>query len=132
MPLGETRLEPLGPSPKYDPRLLGTWKSDRRVTFRHYRFKPSAKPAAVRRFKALFGKMVVRWDRLRCHIDLDGYQTSYPYQVVAVDDQCVIIRTAAGIIGQPEFCQLMFQGDDRYWLPVMNCPWMHECFRRVT
>jgi hypothetical protein len=75
-----------------DPRLLGTWRSDRRKTFRHFAPRPGATPAGVRRLRALFGKLVVRWTRTRYVSELNGARQSAPYEVVASDPGTVVVR----------------------------------------
>jgi hypothetical protein len=49
----------------FDRRLLGKWQSDRLRTFRHYKPQRTVSEQQQRRFKSLFGKMVIRWGRRR-------------------------------------------------------------------
>jgi hypothetical protein len=48
--------------PLVEPRLWGTWKSDRRKTFEYAVF-PRATPASLRKLRSLFGKLVVTWTK---------------------------------------------------------------------
>ena len=113
---------------KFDKRLIGTWKSDRRKTFQHY--KPSAKSpeSRYRRFKALFGKFVVRWGRTKVYTELDGYANSDIYEIVASDETSVVIRYTDAITGQKELKQIHFEGD-YYWLSLDG--YLAEWFRRI-
>ena len=75
-----------------EPRLWGTWKSDRRKTFEHV-VLPKATPAGLRKFRSLFGKLVVTWDEttVSSYFDCDrlnGFPndrtpTTRRYQVLA-------------------------------------------------
>jgi hypothetical protein len=86
--------------PLFEPRLLGTWKSDRRKTFENAIF-PKMSPKQLRKFRSLFGKMVVTWTRttVSSYFDCDRFM-GFPnnrtpevekYAVVARDAGCVVI-----------------------------------------
>jgi hypothetical protein len=75
-----------------DRRLLGTWKSDRRKTFRHHIFPPKAKLASVRLIKAMFGKLVIRYGKRQFYTEFEGSEDWTRYEVVASDDASVVIR----------------------------------------
>jgi hypothetical protein len=115
-------------STKFDKRLIGTWKSDRRKTFQHYKPNKKISAAHLRRFKALFGKLVVRWSRAKCYSELDGSHDSGPFEVLASDDSSVVIRHLDGITGESVLKQIHFEGD-YYWF-ALDCH-MNEWFRRV-
>ncbi|MEO2087983.1 MAG: hypothetical protein ABGY75_00590 [Gemmataceae bacterium] len=117
-------------SPRHDRRLIGTWKSDRRMTFRHWKPKPGCPPESERKFKALFGKLVVRWERGRYHSEIDGHRETVPYEVMAADSASVVIRFRDPYLGE-RLQQLFFDGD-RYWVATPLAPGMVEYFRRVT
>lgn len=113
--------------PKLDRRLLGTWRSDRRRTFRHYKPGPRSTVEGQRKFKSIFGKLIVRWTARRCHFEFDetrfkGSRWSRPYDVVASDETSVIVRSD-GVLSQ-----LHFEGDC-YWIAVGGV--LCEFFRRV-
>lgn len=115
--------------PKSDSRLLGTWQSDRRRTFRHWKPKPGCRPVALRRFKAMFGELVVRWTRKRCYSELGEFRSADPYEVVARDSSSVVIRVWDEFVEEYRVRQIHFEGEDRYWITVS--PNLSECFRRV-
>ncbi len=114
--------------PAYDRRLIGIWKSDRRKTFMHYKPKSTLSPSKLRRFKALFGKFVVRWGRGKIYTELDGWKDSGPYEIVASDAESVVVRTHDAIFDRPVLHQIHFEGD-HYWIALDGgfCEW----FRRV-
>ncbi|HEY4260196.1 MAG TPA: hypothetical protein VGM98_08550 [Schlesneria sp.] len=106
---------------KFDKRLIGTWQSDRRKTFQHYKPDKSISAAHLRRFKALFGKFVIRWGRTKCYSELDGWEDSG-------DDSSVVIRHPHSIAKQNVLKQIHFEGDC-YWFALDGS--MNEWFRRI-
>lgn len=110
-----------------DKRLRGTWRSDRRKTFQYYPDK-SVSQAKLRKFKALFGKMVVRWGRTKYHSELNGQRWSTPFEIVASDDSSVVIRSHDSILDADALTQIHFEGD-YYWVAVDGR--LVEWFRRV-
>lgn len=115
--------------PKTDSRLLGTWQSDRRRTFRHWKPKPGARPVAIRKFKSLFGELVVRWTRKRCYSELGEFRRRVDYELVARDSSSVVIREWDEFVEDHRLRYITFDGEDRYWLACSGS--FHECFRRV-
>src|SRR5260370_39737984 len=79
-----------------DRRLLGTWQYERRRTFKDYVFKQSVPSASVKKLKAIFGKLKVRWTRRRCETDLDGFKGVEQYDLVAQDADTVVVRCYDG------------------------------------
>jgi hypothetical protein len=114
--------------PKFDRRLLGTWKSDRRKTFRHYVPHPDAKPEGLRKFRAIFGKLVVRWTQLRCHTEYDGSRSSEPYEFIASDSESVVVRCFHELSNSYRLYQLHFD-EQYYWIWAYG---IREYFRRVA
>jgi hypothetical protein len=116
-----------GSKPKLDRRLLGTWKSDKRQTFRWFYPKPGCPPESLRRLKALFGKLVVRWGYRKFRSDLEGYKDSEPYEVVASDAESVVVRFLDTGDPRGRLRQIHFEGD-YYWLWAGG---IREYFKRV-
>ena len=127
--------------------LIGTWKSDRRLTLdnchRYYRLRGAKK----RRFRTLFGKLILRYTPSRLHHSLRGIEWRAKYDIVAVDANSIVLRIhsddlwkkaepfAADIIKQlsaPRLQQLHFKrrnGRQYYWIGCgMCCEW----FRRLN
>ena len=114
--------------PKFDKRLLGTWKSDRRKTFLH--FKPGADytPQRLRKLKSLFGKLTVRWTRAKFYSNYEGCLESGSYEIVASDAESVVVRFYDDILQQDRLRQIYFEGD-YYWFALWGN--LTEWFRRV-
>ena len=86
--------------PLIEPRLIGTWKSDRRKTFENFIF-PKMSPSQLKKFRSLFGKLIVTYTRTTVsnYFDCDRFM-GFPnnrtpevekYAVVARDASCVVI-----------------------------------------
>ena len=116
-------------SAKSDPRLLGIWRSDRRRTFKHFKPKAKCPPSSFRKFKALFGELVVKWDRGVVHIELDDYRSATPYVVLASDAVSVVVRSKDPLSGEERIQQIHFEGDC-YWVALPGGR-LCEFFRRV-
>jgi hypothetical protein len=114
--------------PNIDRRLLGTWKSDRRRTFRHFRPKAGCSPASFRKFRALFGKLVIRWGHGKSYAELDGHRSVTAYEVVASDSRSVVIRYFDSLAGEDRLRQIHFDGE-YYWIALGGG--LCEYFRRM-
>lgn len=117
------------PQPESDSRLLGTWQSDRRRTFRHWKPTPRCRPVALRRLKEMFGKLVVRWTRTRCYAELDEYRSFERYEVVARDSRSVVVRMWDELYQEDQLQQIHFVDDEYYWIAVSTG--LNEYFRRI-
>lgn len=113
---------------QYDHRLLGKRRSDRRRTFKHFRPKPGCSPASLKKFKAIFGKLVIRWGRGKSYSELDGRRSVTAYEIIASDSESVVIRYHDTLAGDDRLRQIHFDGDD-YWIAL--CGGLCEYFRRV-
>jgi hypothetical protein len=111
-----------------DRRLLGTWKSDRRRTFKEFVPKPGCPPARLRELKALFGKLVIRWGYRKYHTELDGHKESGDYEVIAKDSVSVVIRYFDELSQEDRLRQIHFEGK-YYWITVGGN--LREFFRNV-
>jgi hypothetical protein len=115
--------------PKWDSRLIGTWKSDRRRTFTHWRPRKSSSSKSYEKLKSLFGKLQIRWARGKYYTDFDGVKDTHSYEILAVDRQSVVIRISEANLVFDELVQIRFDGDDRYWIALGNG--LCEYFKRV-
>lgn len=135
-------------SPLMEPRLWGTWKSDRRKTFEHVHL-PKATPEGLKRFRAIFGKMVVKWGRTTFATRFTGKKflgrfpndekpTVERYSILArgpgqvvivIQERPEIVERSGGLIGSETLAMIEFDGDG-YWAssPLMV---FKEFFRRV-
>ncbi len=116
-------------------RLLGTWKSDRRRTFRNWKPSAQATPAQTRKFKSLFGRLTIRWTSKRGYSSFDNvFDKGEPYAVVACDDDSLVIRTAKPKwLGEGTELHHIYFDDDgvHYWTPLVIIEGFVEWFRRV-
>jgi hypothetical protein len=128
-----TSLARVGQSvPKVEPRLLGTWKSDRRRTFRFFKPKRGCSPQSLRKFKAIFGKLVIRYTRRKYYTELDGYRDSGAYEIVAADSESVVIRFwSRGVFSEGARLQHIHFEGDFYWIAVGGGG-LCEFFRKVA
>lgn len=117
---------------KFDRRLIGTWKSDRRRTFQNLKPPSNASPQRLKgrkRFKAFFGKLVIRWGRGTMYTELNGYRDSVKYQIIARDSKSIVVQFRSALFDEMEFQQIHFDGDDHYWVGIGGG--LMECFTRV-
>jgi hypothetical protein len=79
--------------PKWDKRLLGVWKSDRKRTFKEWTWTKKLTPKKKRFFKSLFGKLEVTYTRGKNIQTLRyrRFEYSRRYFVVAIDEDSVAI-----------------------------------------
>jgi hypothetical protein len=114
--------------PKTCSRLLGIWKSDRKRTsdeaFRGRRVSERRRKA----FAKLFGILRVTYTRTRIHSEFDGPRETARYEILAMDEHSVAIRTFDSKSGKPEICHIHFEGESRYWISLGG---FREFFRRI-
>lgn len=111
-----------------DRRLLGTWKSDRRKTFEHFRPKRGCSAKGLAKFKGLFGKLVIHWTRQRVRCELNGETWSSSYRLIARDDASVVVEFEEPYFPGKRLQQIQFQ-NDHYWIALDN---ITEWFRRLS
>lgn len=107
-----------------DPRLLGTWKSNRELTLPTLQLGKDAKPETRARLAALFGKVVVTYTKTKISAVLpaDGpkkeWNFSAEYLVLAKTETTVVIRSPNGKSGEMEDQTITFEGPNRYWIDL--------------
>ena len=79
--------------PKFDKRLLGTWKSDKRRTFFEWNWKKNTPPNKKAKLKSFFGKLKVTYTRTKVISALHHrkWEQARRYVVVAADETGVAI-----------------------------------------
>ena len=79
--------------PKFDKRLLGTWKSDRARTFKEWLWSKKKSPRKKKWFQSLFGKLEVTYARTKVISTLRyrKWEQASRYKVVATDQTSVAI-----------------------------------------
>ena len=110
-----------------DPRLLGTWKSDKARTLEEWAYAAATTSDEQDRIANWFGKLAMRYTAARVFTNLEGEATQCPYRVVAKDPESVAIvcRTE----GRDEIRHIHFIGDNLYWVSVGR---NREFFARVV
>ncbi len=73
-------------------RLIGTWKSDKRLTLQFCHRYHCLIGARKRRFGALFGKLEIRYTQKFVYSKLGDLEHRDPYDVVAEDSESIVIR----------------------------------------
>ena len=84
----------------------------------------------MRKLKAIFGKLVIRYTRRKYYIEFDDYRESGTYDVVAVDSKSVVIRYRDEFSGEPQLQHIHFDGDF-YWIAHPSGS-LCEFFRKVA
>jgi hypothetical protein len=79
--------------PKWDKRLLGVWKSDRKRTFKEWVWTKKLSPQKKRRFESIFGKLEITFTRGKIIHTLrhQRWEQSRRYLVAATDENGVAI-----------------------------------------
>lgn len=129
--------------PKFDKRLLGTWKSDREKTFEHWKPLPGVTRAQVKKLQNIFGKLTIHYTRKYFYswIDegdgADVHRDRFEYELLGKDAGSAVIRYAdsapssvlAQLFSDENLRQIQFDGPDGYF--IMLSPGLNEYFRRV-
>lgn len=76
--------------------LIGTWKSDKRLTLKNWHKYHRLTGAKKRQLGSVFGKLILRFTGRRVHLLLDGTKWTKQYQVIAVDSNSVVLRIHSG------------------------------------
>src|SRR4051812_32849756 len=99
---------------KIDKRLLGTSKSDRRKTFQDFVWPPNGTDEGRRKFKALFGHLILRYTRQTIFSRMrDTDLDPCPYEVLGSDSTSVAIlnKGKSFFHDSPWILQIHFEGD---------------------
>ena len=113
-----------------DPRLYGTWLSDRERTLNPFSSDTSDE------LSTLFGKLKVTFSESAYTTELDDFVETMPYTVLGIDAHSVVIRddlapdADMASLGLSTFTKIHFEGDDAYWLTT-EIGGYREYFKRV-
>ena len=110
----------LGCAPKYDPRLIGTWQSNRADTVAEaFKRDPAwheAAPERIQRFRQMFGHMVVTYTKNSAVIEYKEEKCELNYTVIEKGEGFVVIKTIGGLDDQQDL-RLSFSEDlSSYWI----------------
>ena len=109
--------------PKFDSRLLGTWKSDAKRTISEWKWRKRLSHAKKEKFKSLFGKLEITYTRTKVISKLRqrGWEQTQRYVVVATDE------TSAAIVS---FDKPKIKSRRRY--EPQNLVFLDELFSKPT
>ena len=125
----------LGHKRLYEPRLMGTWISDKERTLEH--FPEHMTEPQKEKLSSLFGKLRVTYSPTAYTTELDGHTESSPYTVIGLDKHSVVIRDDSApnpdldILEMSTFSKIHFDGPDSYWV-ITEIGGLTEYFRRVS
>jgi hypothetical protein len=112
----------------YEPRLLGSWRSDAKRTARELAARRDIPAKSKKVLRKLFGRLELRYTRTKCYATLDGNTEALTYTVVARDSDSVAIVTNDPLTGQV-VSHIHFTGS-HLWVPV-GSGMFREFFKRV-
>lgn len=119
-----------------DPRLQGTWRSNRDATvsvaFQRDPRWTNAPPERVARFKDMFGHMTITYTKGTMMSDYRGEVGSFAYRVLEKGSNYVVIRSDAPLEKDRDIRIRFVDGDGAYWIdtgPLGNG--LEERFDRV-
>ena len=72
--------------------MIGTWKSDRRLTLSNLHRYHLLTGARKRRLGSSFGRLVLRYTRRRLYIDLGETKWTAKYDILAEDSSSIVLR----------------------------------------
>jgi hypothetical protein len=111
-----------------DRRLLGTWRSDKKLTVAEWAFPKTVTSKARRAILALFGKFTMRYTATRIYGEFERHRTITPYRVLASDaDSVAILRFIED--RKTEIQHVHFVDNNRHWVSVGR---NREFFRRIA
>jgi hypothetical protein len=109
-----------------DPRVLGTWRSDKERTVRFWRYTEEPDPVRRRDFERLLGKLTRRFTETHAYGEYDGDTWSDEYWVVDSDARSVVVAYRDDSTSY-SLQQIFFEKDSMYVVAGYNL----EFFRRV-
>ncbi len=111
----------------YDSRLVGTWRSDVRKTMAKIRARRDVSGKSRAILRRMFGKLELRYTRVRVHTLFEGTRDAGPYTVVAKDADSVVLRVHDTLLKRDKLLHLVFEGR-YYWICLGH---FREYFKRV-
>lgn len=123
------------PERMVEPRLVGTWLSDKERTIEHFPEHMTESQREV--LSSLFGKLRVTYTTTEFTTELDGETETVPYTVLGTDKHSVVIRGDSppnpdlDLLELSTFSKIHFDGPDSYWVTT-EIGGITEYFRRVS
>ena len=119
-----------------DPRLQGTWHSNRDATvaaaFKHDPRWTNAAPERVERFRDIFGHLTITYSNGMQTANFRGEVETFPYRVIERGSDYVVIRSDATLDKGRDIRIRFVDGNTGYWIdtgPLGNG--LEERFDRV-
>jgi hypothetical protein len=137
--------------PKFDKRLLGVWKSDKKRTFQEWRWVKPLPLKKKKRFKSIFGKLEVTYARAKVISTLRHrkWEQARRYVILGIDDESVAIlqfgeieiknrrkydsanlKFVKELFGSKPKIQHIHFDKKHYWISLGNGR-NRECFRKI-
>jgi hypothetical protein len=113
----------------YDPRLIGTWRSDAQKTIRELATRADMRLAKNKKLATLFGKLELRFTPSHYYFRYEDVKSVCPYKVAAKDEYSVAIVSTSPIAGR-QITHINFEGSSYYWVPLGSSG-LREFFKRV-
>jgi hypothetical protein len=116
------------PTAAVDSRLLGTWRSDRDLTMKYWRFSPDSTPETKETVANFFGHLVWRITKARFSVEfeVENIQYSRPYRVIAKDALSALV--GIGPESDQDLQYIRFEQDHLY---IIAGKYNFEFFTRI-
>jgi hypothetical protein len=126
-------LVAVGCATSFDPRLNGSWKSNREATvaeaFQSDSRWNDAPPEKVARFKDIFGHMVLTYTNRQVTMRYKVDPGTFRYTVVDIGEDFVVIKTRGGFADDQD-CRIEFEDElSSYWIDADSG--LREKFDRI-
>ncbi|MBS0319748.1 MAG: hypothetical protein JSR18_04340 [Proteobacteria bacterium] len=97
-----------------DERLLGTWRSNRELTARFWRFPPDSTPEAKATIAEAFGQLKWKFTKDMFYYEFGDVRFSKKYRVIAKDALATVVALGPATTPAEEFMYMRFEGDAMY------------------
>ena len=112
-----------------DPRLYGTWKSDRDVTMLYNQANSMLTDSQIDKYRQIFGRITLEFrPDGTIHFEqnpytmtvgtnsfpVKGISATRPYTIIAKDKSSVVIR-APDILDEQKLSHIHFEGTETFW-----------------
>ncbi len=118
---------------KYDERLLGVWKSNKKETIERFiktqpEYVKKMGDEKFKKFESLLGKLEITYTENECTAKLNDYETINKYSIVEQGADYIILKHEDENIKENEFIKFV---DGGYWLKPHKSSDFMEKFDRV-
>jgi hypothetical protein len=119
-----------GCSLKHDPRIVGTFISDKEVTMSYLQGTGKFTDRQLALFESLLGKLRVESDGVTVVSTMDDFTYSEPLRIVERESEYIV--TESKFLGETIKYKFIFT-DDGYWsVGGISGPYYREKFRRIN